>query len=164
MWSSDAIWSNRLCFLNNSAATDLADGLEPLPGAGFEPRQGAYFGPRAGRFRLPMGALQLSRWHSCTEKGSQQSVGISTGSEGGSIERGVSRHAVVWLYSTSPVRLLACKHRYRMRFYRKGPIGPSLPGHPFFPACEVEPKKEIWSGREDSNLRPPGPEPGALPG
>ena len=21
-----------------------------------------------------------------------------------------------------------------------------------------------WSGREDSNLRPPGPEPGALPG
>ena len=24
--------------------------------------------------------------------------------------------------------------------------------------------KNIWSGREDSNLRPPGPEPGALPG
>ena len=23
---------------------------------------------------------------------------------------------------------------------------------------------EEWSGREDSNLRPPGPEPGALPG
>jgi len=25
--------------------------------------------------------------------------------------------------------------------------------------CEIE-----WSGREDLNLRPPGPEPGALPG
>jgi len=25
-------------------------------------------------------------------------------------------------------------------------------------------KKEEWSGREDLNLRPPGPEPGALPG
>jgi len=24
--------------------------------------------------------------------------------------------------------------------------------------------KENWSGREDLNLRPPGPEPGALPG
>jgi hypothetical protein len=23
--------------------------------------------------------------------------------------------------------------------------------------------KDKWSGREDSNLRPPGPEPGALP-
>jgi hypothetical protein len=28
-----------------------------------------------------------------------------------------------------------------------------------FKMCEKE-----WSGREDSNLRPPGPEPGALPG
>jgi len=28
---------------------------------------------------------------------------------------------------------------------------------------EVSQRKE-WSGREDSNLRPPGPEPGALPG
>ena len=25
-------------------------------------------------------------------------------------------------------------------------------------------KKKEWSGREDLNLRPPGPEPGALPG
>jgi hypothetical protein len=25
-------------------------------------------------------------------------------------------------------------------------------------------EKEEWSGREDLNLRPPGPEPGALPG
>jgi len=25
-------------------------------------------------------------------------------------------------------------------------------------------KNEQWSGREDLNLRPPGPEPGALPG
>jgi hypothetical protein len=25
-------------------------------------------------------------------------------------------------------------------------------------------KSENWSGREDLNLRPPGPEPGALPG
>ena len=25
-------------------------------------------------------------------------------------------------------------------------------------------KRMDWSGREDSNLRPPGPEPGALPG
>jgi hypothetical protein len=25
-------------------------------------------------------------------------------------------------------------------------------------------KSEEWSGREDLNLRPPGPEPGALPG
>ena len=25
-------------------------------------------------------------------------------------------------------------------------------------------KNEDWSGREDLNLRPPGPEPGALPG
>jgi hypothetical protein len=24
--------------------------------------------------------------------------------------------------------------------------------------------RQEWSGREDSNLRPPGPEPGALPG
>jgi hypothetical protein len=24
--------------------------------------------------------------------------------------------------------------------------------------------KKFWSGREDLNLRPPGPEPGALPG
>jgi hypothetical protein len=24
--------------------------------------------------------------------------------------------------------------------------------------------RNLWSGREDSNLRPPGPEPGALPG
>jgi hypothetical protein len=28
---------------------------------------------------------------------------------------------------------------------------------------DVSYRKE-WSGREDSNLRPPGPEPGALPG
>src|SRR5438105_14679387 len=30
--------------------------------------------------------------------------------------------------------------------------------------CEFKQLKEDWSGREDLNLRPPGPEPGALPG
>ena len=34
---------------------------------------------------------------------------------------------------------------------------------PFDIICERV-KSEQWSGREDLNLRPPGPEPGALPG
>jgi hypothetical protein len=32
------------------------------------------------------------------------------------------------------------------------------------PKTVFENGKDSWSGREDSNLRPPGPEPGALPG
>ena len=32
------------------------------------------------------------------------------------------------------------------------------------PSGTVELLGEDWSGREDLNLRPPGPEPGALPG
>src|SRR5436190_6785448 len=31
-------------------------------------------------------------------------------------------------------------------------------------ACREDPRGRRWSGREDLNLRPPGPEPGALPG
>ena len=33
-----------------------------------------------------------------------------------------------------------------------------------FNAISKSAKANEWSGREDSNLRPPGPEPGALPG
>jgi hypothetical protein len=40
----------------------------------------------------------------------------------------------------------------------KGDREPKLNQSPQFNAAQ----RNIWSGREDSNLRPPGPEPGAL--
>jgi integrase len=39
-----------------------------------------------------------------------------------------------------------------------------LEPHTVFGAGEIASQTKEWSGREDLNLRPPGPEPGALPG
>ena len=41
---------------------------------------------------------------------------------------------------------------------------PSEAEGPKFTGAPIGNSKEKWSGREDLNLRPPGPEPGALPG
>jgi hypothetical protein len=51
-----------------------------------------------------------------------------------------------------------CPQLYRM--YRKKRINRK----PSKPRKQLNRRDKDWSGREDLNLRPPGPEPGALPG
>jgi integrase len=51
---------------------------------------------------------------------------------------------------------------FRTMTAQKADLGFEL--HPVAPTLELGKLLKNWSGREDLNLRPPGPEPGALPG